>query len=1597
MKAGGAIRKIVRILAYVLAIPVFLVLGVVFLLYSSWAQEALRNALTSRFNTPELYITLKDFGLHFPLTFTADGVAVVAEGDTVAAVDRLSVDARLLPLLRGNFSVDKIEARNLRYSMGSQDSSSMNMMLAADSAVLSPLSVHLADLAVRLEDGIIRGGRFSLSLSQDTAAPVKPEPPMQMSFAIERLRLEEFAFEMNMLPTIDTLSTNIVEMELGHGLIDMMEQTVKLNKIRGKGLSARYLVPDEATLAAHPPITNLREVPDSLRSMPWTVEIDSILFSESDALYASSNYKPLPGLDFGYITLDSVDIAIHDFYNRETTVRLPLELTGRERCGVQPTLKGEIAIDSAAIAFKTVELTTPRGTKATANGVLGIGDMMNDTSLPLALTLDGQLSPADLSDMFPAFAPYFAAIPRYNNLEMQANAEGTIGRLELSGIGLKLNRCVSITAMGYLENCMNPKLIGGDIRIEGNVFNLESIKNAILEPGTAEQLTIPEMTLDGRVKMRQGAISGKLLATTKRGDIGLDADWNSNLETYNAEIKANDFPVDAFMPLLGIQDVTATVTVDGRGYSFLSNTTEIEAHAEVEKLVYGNTTLTDIIATASLKDGIAEVNIDSGADAADFSLQAHGNVDGERLEWNAILDGRYIDLYAFNASVVPSSIEVTASASASVSADLVDIKASLDLGDFFYRMEDGTIGINGLKSTFSASDSQTRATLNHGDMIAEFSAPLSLDSLIADLTSVGNVVAAQIQNISVNYDSINAVLPPFRFNARGGRSNLVNNVLSPYKMSLNSFEFKVDKADFLNIGGNMNRLVMENMSLDTIKLDCHERGKFIQFAADVRNRPGNMDEWHQVSIKGVAQGNNLGMRLQQKNIADKVGYDVGFAVEVSAEDSTVIAHFKPFQPIIAYRNWSINEDNFISYNFANSNIDANLHMKGSDSSLSLFTEDVDGKRLAFKLGNIHIEDWIAMNPFMPPMKGVIDADMYISRVEAKLTGGGSASVKDFYYGKEKVADLKADLNVGISNTGALDANAEFFVGGNKTMVLRGVMNDSISESPLDIDFSVIQFPLDIANPFLPKTLGRLSGALNGKLHVSGKKDKPRINGFLDFDSTAVRLAIIGTDYKFSEDKVTVKDNIVEIKDFKITACNENPLRVNGTVDLSDMKMNLAFSADNMMIVNSSRAVSGADIFGKGYISLDATASGSISFLQVAADFSVNSGTNLTYIMPDVTNTLESRSNEEMVQFVNFSDTTTVRKEEMQAKAMAMMLDAVLNIREGVVASIYLSTDGKNRVQLQSNGTLTYSMTPIDEFGRLSGRLNIDNGFVRYTPPLMGEKLFRFTDNNHIVFTGDMMNPTVSIHAKDVVKAKVNSGGQGSRPVNFDVQLDVTGSLNRMDVKFDLSTNEDMTIANELQTMSPEQRANQAMNLLLYGTYFGTSSANQSSLAGSGGGNLSSTAVNSFIASQLNSLASKIQGVDLSFGIDQYDSASDGGSSTTTSYSYQVSKALFNDRFKIVVGGKYSTDANTDENFSQNLINDISFEYYINDAHTMSVRLFRHTGFESILEGEITQTGVGFVYRRKLRRLGDMFLPVTYVRNLIRQQNEKLKKNNEQGQ
>ncbi len=1582
MKIGNIIGHVCRTALFIVLAAVLLILGIIGLLYSGWAQDLAREAIISGAGTmPDgSRLVISDFRLRFPLRLQVGGLALTQNNDTVIAARSLEADVSLLPLLAGKAELENARLLGGRYMIGTPDSL-MYLTIEADSLDIAPASVSLADMDIALSKARLSGGRLAMVLKPDTSAPKPPSPPVKMRIRAGELTLRNFDYTMRMMPTIDTLSAHIGAAVARGGDIDMSGQSITIDSFTGSALTARYIVPDTAAISAGGPYPAPVASDSVPQSEPWTVNIDSIAFDASRALYATAGVQPLPGLDFAYIQADDMTLRVNGFYNRAATVHLPLQLTATERCGVTLQTDGTLDIDSTGLNLRNFRLSTPDGTDAAFSGLMGMGDLISDPSLPLALDLDGAFAPSDLAKMFPAFTPYLASIPSADDIRLQARAQGTAGNLGIDNLDLRLNNCLSLHAAGNVENAMNPAKIGGDITLSGNIVNVTSLKNKILDPATAKSLAIPPMTLDGHIAMHAGVADGRLRARAKGGDIRLDGHWNGNSDDFTATIRTDAFPVNAFMPLLGVGAVTASLTAAGHGYNPFVPSTTLKADLDVASAVYGKVTYRNITGKATVSDGNADITLNSADTGLDFGFTASGNLTGDKYVWTADIEGRSIDLFAMGMTAEPATVELYAKAEASVGPGKNDMAGRLTLDDIFFRDSKGITNLSDIDVHFNATDSLTDARITNRDFHAAFSSPCPPDTLISRFTRASDILAGQMSSYMINIDTISDAMPPFMLDIAQGRNGLINDILAPGKMSLQNLHLSAVKDSVLALDGTVRSFSTGSMLIDSLFIDVHQHNDHLHLAAGLENQPGNLDQWHRVDITGTGRGNTLQMRVAQKNLAGKTGYDLGVFAESSAADSTVTLNIKPFDPVIAYQPWTVNTDNFISYRIPDRHIDANLHMQGGNSSLALFTEHNSADSLAqedlvIKLTDIHIADWIALNPFAPPMKGDVSADMRLNHLGDQLVGKGTAGISNFIYDRQKVADFKADFDLAATPSGSVRANAALLVDGVRTITVSGSLNDTTATSPIALDFSMIRFPLATVNPFLPKGTARLSGMLNGRMDISGPTDRPTVNGWLDFDSTAVTLGLPGTEYKFSEDSIPVVDNVAEFRNFTISGCNKNPLRIDGTVDfkdMADMKFNLGMKADNMQIVNTSRARKGADVYGRAFIDLDARATGSTQLMNVNAKVNILAGTNVTYVIPDATNAIANRSTSDMVKFVNFSDSSQVAAADSLApQGMMMFLDAELGIENGSLISVDLSSDGKNKVQLQSNGRLDYTMTPLSD-GRLIGRLSIDGGFVRYSqPPVISEKTFNFLNGSYVAFNGDMMNPTLNIHAVDIIKANVTQTGRNSRLVNFDVSLGVTGTLSNMNVVFDLATDDDMTVANELESMSPEQRANQAMNMLLYNVYTGPGTKGNAALSGN--------PLFSFVESQVNSWAANaIKGVDLSFGIDQYDSTVDGSTSSTMRYSYQVSKSLFNDRVKIVVGGNYSTDANADENFSQNLINDISFEYFLNKTRTMYVRIFRHTGFESILEGEITQTGVGFVYRRKLRRLGDMFLPPKVVR------------------
>lgn len=1570
---GAIVLRIVKsLLLFVMAVLLF-VCGVVTVVYSEWGQERIRGVLVDRLNrSPGVEVRLDRLRLRFPARLELDTLSIVQNGDSVIGADALRANVPLRPLLEGTVELRQADVCGFLMQVGTTDSATCIKLRAAD-ARLAPAVIGLKHMNIHLRDGALSHGLVDLYINPDPPrSPQKETPPTELSVTVDSLVLDSLRFRMNLLPTVDSLGVMIAKGKIKGVNVDMLKQSVKVEEVRGSGLNVAYIAPDAQTIA------NTVVAPaDTTPSEPWTVKVKSFFFDDTQALYTTRGVRPQPGLDFAYIAVDKGIIEVKDFYNRATTVVLPVSVSATERCGVALSADGVLKVEKEGLDFGDFLVRTPNGTRLSANAFLGTGDLVTDPRVPLRLDASGRFAAADARLMFPAFRSYLAPMSRSALIGLEADLTGTMKSMNIAQVHLSVPGALDVRGAGVLNNILSKQGPDGDVRFSGTLANVNPYLRMFMDPGG---IRIPAMSLKGRLGFSSGNYDGNLAARTASGDIALDGFLKGRGSVYQLDLDARNFPVDAFMPSLGVGPVTASVKLDGNGFDFMSPRTSVSATVDLASMVYQGKHYSDIYAVVDLDAGKGHLELESGNPGLDLYL----NADAETFPDNtctvdASFNGRDIDLQALKLSPTRSFVSAAGNLSASFDKKFVNVTSRLRLDQLSYVTDIDSLYIDDVTLNVSASDTLVNASVSNRDLYAFFSSPTSLSKVAERFAGVSKVIDLQAAEHRISVIEVQKQLPQFRLDVDAGDDNFLSQILAESKTSFQGLTLMASNDSVLNLTARALEVESGTTRLDTVTFNVRQHGRRLDYDGAVNNRPGTFDDWAHVTIGGFFEDNRLGVKMQQRNLEGKTGFDVGGNVTLEG-DSTAILALDPLDPVIAYKDWQVNEDNFIKYSFKHKHLDADLRMNGAGSSLELFSEHAHERAeaahgsdedLVLRLSDIKLQDWIAINPFAPPMRGNLSADVRVNWQNRTLTGNGTASLNNFYYGKERVGDFAADLNILTNRSGLINADLALSVDGRKAMTLTGALNDSTRTNPFNLDLTMIHFPLSTANAFLPG-VARLTGTLNGSMDLTANGGSPRLNGFLQFDSATVRVDMLGTKLNISDVKIPVRENIVSFEGFNVTACNENPLFVDGIVDITkviDPKVDLRLQAKNMMLVDTRRAPKGAEVYGKAYLNLDADVRGNLDLMTVDADATILSGTNVSYIIPDGTDALQNNSASDMVKFVNFTDSTAVAVSDSIQPPEGTMLNlaATLTVQRGATLTVDLDSKGSNRVQLQSNGTLNYTMNPLNG-GRMTGRLNIDGGFARYSmPPVLSEKLFNFKEGSYVAFNGDMMNPLLNIHAVDQVRSNVTSPGQNSRLIYFDVSLAVTGTFNNMDLAFDLGTNDDATVANELATMSPQQRASAAINLLVTNIYTGAGDTR-------GNANIGGNALYSFLTSQLNSWAANtIKGVDISFGVNQYDRTMEGSTDMVTQYSYRVSKSLFNDRFKIIVGGNYSTDdSNTDASIANNLLSDVSIEYTLNKSGSMYVRIFRHTGYESILEGEITQTGVGFVYRRKMSSLRSMF-------------------------
>ena len=1539
-------------------------------LYIPAVQEYARKVVVEKVSeTTDYKVEIGRVLLKFPIKLGVDDFLVLdAKNDTMVAGKHAAVDVRVLPLLMGDVVVRGIDADHAVYKMASADSS-MTLSAKVDHVRLNKTTIELLTDKISLSDAVIDGADVVLSMDVRKAKPEPADTASSAAWLIDlgKLSLTNTRYRMKMMPEIDSLDVAIGNCALENIAVNLSVGTVKSGYLGVDSLSAAYFLPtgDDAKrfMANYTPLTD--SLPDKSKSREWTIFSDSIRVRNSSAVYATKGVTPSDGLDFGNIAVSDLNLAIDRFYNRGAKMRVPISnISAKERSGLDlKKISGLFAMDEKSISVDSLRIETllseiKLNAKVDNTLFSGNKDAIADVALVSSISLE------EVGKVFPFSRPMLRSISRTENARSEIIIKGNGEALDIEKCDLVVPHIVDLAVNGKVKDLYDSKKMSGKASLSGKLTGGNALRGMI---GLDKSMRIPYVNIKGKATYDKSRIGADFSALIEGGKIVAGGYWRSNRESYNGKIEVKDFDARSIMPKGEVGIVDGSVAVAGRGYDLYGMDAKLST--VINRVEYRNVDYGNISLEGSLNKGKYDLGVSSQNEFASMNMVLDGRISKD--SYSANIDGSVFNVNLAAMQLSDTNLEGGFDIKAELAANLKKqyylglVKVSdidIDYGENDFQTDSINLG-------FFSNERNTNFRLRNDDMLVTMQSPHSLGDWQKSLADLSGMVDSVFMNQKVDIRRLKEILPTFHAEIGASTDNIAYQYLSTTDIKYDKVDLKISKEEDLDIESSLVRLVVGDVVVDTISIGGNTIADSLVYNLHVGNTPGNSALLKSADLGGMLHGNQASLYITQVDNAGERGFD--FGLNLSVADSVARMEIYPENPVIAFKQWSIARDNYISYNMNNMAVRADLDVRsGNASHIRIYTDNppADNNGINVDLAGIDIKEWLTLSPFSPPIEGMLSSKFKIFYNDKYVWGDGKVGVDGLYYGKNRVGDIGLDSKVAyIGENQSVYAMMNMDLDGRKIADVHGSMKDTLSHTNYNMKINFNRFPLSVANAFVPDGMTKADGYMYVDMDFQGTIENPDIKGYLRFDSTRVVMPTFGARFDFDTVPVTIEDGHVKFNKFDLYGANGKPVTIDGSLRFmpaGSLYTNLNISGRNVQFVDSKKTGK-SELYGKGYADLNAKIKGYLKELDVNASLSVLSGTNLTYVMQSEASSVAQSGSDDVVTFVQFNDTVPhISDAAEEQRSFAMKVNANLTLQPNALFTINLSPDGKNKVQIDGDGTLNYSQNYQGDM-RMTGRYVINGGFVRYSPPMLSEKLFNFVEGSNISWTGDILNPSLDIKAVETIKANVTSN-QNSRLVPFEVALNVGNTLSRLDVSFDLSTDADMTIANELSGMTKEQRSTQAMNMLLYGSYTGASTTTNSNMSGE-------SMAYSFLESTLNKwAANSISGVDLSFGINQYDQTVDGTTSTTTNYSYQVSKSVFDDRFKIVVGGNYSTDASARDNLSQNLVNDLSFEYKLNKAGTAYVKLFRHTEYESILEGEITETGGGFVWKRKIASWKDMF-------------------------
>lgn len=1294
----------------------------------------------------------------------------------------------------------------------------------------------------------------------------------------------------------------------------------------------------------------------------------SLNIHNSSFRITNKNKKTPEVLDF-----KDLDILASDFLISESNINTKIkQLSFKDSRGVAlKNLQTEFSYTPSQMVFSDLQIET---LASLVKGQLQLDYQRKDLkSFSEKVQVSGFFVNSNLDlDEFSLLYDEFGANQK---VEFSTSFSGTLENLLFEDFNLNNSRNTSIIGSLRFSKLFAPSSDNFELdakfeKISSNYEELVALLPRVLGNTIPSGFkALGRFNLSGQAKVTKESVKAVMDVNTNIGDFFIDLNLDEieliDNASYKAEIRFTDFNLGKAIgePMIGL--VTSSLRIDGSGFS--KETISSDVKGVIDSFVFRGYDYSKLQLSGVVMNKVFNGQLDT-ADA-NLKLNFSGLVDFSGAEniydFSALID--YANLNALQLvardqiSILRGEMFVDMKGSS-----LDDAYGVLSFKDALYENQNDRYEFKDFEITSDFNRNRTRTIqvnspeIVNGSLKGKFrinDLPDLIRNSLGDIYNKSNpFLVIDDQYLNFNFKIYSKIMELFYPDIKLGPNTSVKGRLesdpNKFKLTFKSPTIEMDHfyADKIKVQLiNDNPLFNSYIEVDSLATKYYNASEFslinvilndtLYVKSEFKGGEESKDIFDLNLYYTTNEANKSVIGVKRSTAIFK---EIPWLINSSQDGLNTITFDRDFKEVLV--------DNLMM-SFADEEIRLNALVESSgNSSLDLEFKDVDISKVTPSIKNLKLD-------------GNLNGSLNISKTQSIYLPKSSLTIDDFKVNDFNLGSFKSNIQGNQSLTN-YDVSVSLKEDDNESLSVVGTFDVSGPNSSLALDISFSDFILNPLNPFGADVITNIRGGISGFASVSGRLEKPQIDGLLVLNNGGLAIPYLNVGYDFADATVINLEEQSFIFDQAIIndVDYQSKAYLNGGIshnNFSNWSLDLNIDSDRLLVLNTIEQDESL-YYGTALVDGDINISGPTDQLFIEANVGTSQGTIFKIPLNDSEILSES-------SYVNFlSPDQKLAQSAVQAfeidDVKGLEMEFNMDINDNAEIEIIIDKQTGSSIIGRGNGSMLAQINTKGKF-QMFGDFIVLSGIYNFSFGRIIQKKFKVVKDGTIAWDGSPLNADINIKALyDGIN--VNPSTLLDNPINqsipTEVEVHLTGQLEKPDLNFDIRfPGVNSTLNSELadRLRDKDRKEFQALSLLATGAFRSELTLNSQDAFG---------LVSDGVTSMLNELFAdddnKVQlGIDLDLGKTTPDYETDSRLGVTVSTKIN-DNVLINGKVGVPVGGVSETT----------VAGDFEVEVLLNQDRTLTLKFFNKENSIQNFGEQIGYTqGVGLSYNIEFDNLKEL--------------------------